>query len=348
MKGYCVKQTRLESFLEITGDTIVGYLLSFGLQIFLVWLYDVEMSHSESAQFVGWFTVLSFVRRYVTRRIADTAFWRKWKRWERKVINSTKYCPNCRSDVVVKLHSMNQKICGDCGHKYDWPIVWEKIAYAESNDADVLLVVTNSTLSPQAVDEVNRWNALRKKPSVRFWNGTELEKRLRIYPELLVKYGLSRDLVADAATSLLPLTKILMKYSNTAAAASEFGSNVEKYYEVTHAVSELISARLEEVENTGAPKIVPFRPKDDSYVWLPSGAEMPLTGRDRYVSRALLSLLRCHGACPSRAIEVDDHIDLSLDGPYKGSESDLEKIAFWGGLRVVLSGDRNILEIYYD
>lgn len=248
-------------------------------------------------------------------------------------------------------HTRTESWYVDCkryANSVAWPVVWEKISYAESNDADVLLVVTNSSLSPQAIDEVNRWNQIRKKPSVRFWNGTELESRLRIFPELLVKYGLSRDPAADAAASLLPLTRILMKYSNAAAAAAVFESHVEKYYEVTHAVSELISVRLEEIENTGGPKVSSFRPEDDSYVWLPMATAMQMADLDRYVCRALVSLLRCHGACPSQAHKADRRITVTLEDSYNGSDADLKSIAFWGGLRVELATAREILEIEHD
>lgn len=208
-----------------------------------------------------------------------------------------------------------------------WPTVWEKLAYAESSNADVLLIVTNSTLSPQAVDEVNRWNANRKKPTIRFWNGTELEKRLRIFPALLVKYGLSPDPVADAAISLLPLTKLLMKYTNSAVAAAEFGAEAQKYHDVTHAVSELISARLDEVEKTGRPGAVPFRVSDDSFSWLSEAVATALVHLDRCVVRALLTLLRCHRASPLHATVTENCIMLTLDNPYPGALGDLETIS---------------------
>ena len=238
--------------------------------------------------------------------------------------------------------------CKRYASSVSWPIVWEKLAYAESNSADVLLIVTNSTLSPQAVDEVNRWNTSRKSPSVRFWNGTELEKRLRIFPEILVKYSLTNNPVADAANSLLPLTKVLMKYSNSAAAAAAFETSADGYYEVTHAVSELISARLEEVENHGHPRTAPFRLDDDSYAWLPRAVAAPLLDLDRYVIRALLALLRCHGAIPTRTVRMDAGIQLILNGMYRGSLKDLETVSYWGDIRVALSEGRSELEIYYD
>jgi hypothetical protein len=36
-----------------------------------------------------------------------------------------------------------------------WPTVWEKAAYADSHSADVLLIVTTATLSPQCKTEVS-------------------------------------------------------------------------------------------------------------------------------------------------------------------------------------------------
>ncbi|NCB85661.1 MAG: restriction endonuclease [Bacteroidia bacterium] len=235
--------------------------------------------------------------------------------------------------------------CKKYSTSVSWPVVWEKLAYAESNSADVLLIVTSSSLSPQAIDEINRWNCGRKKPSVRFWNGTDLEKRLRIYPELLIKYGLSKNPVSEAAVSLLPLTKILMKYTNSAAAAIEFGTNEHSYYEVTHAVSELISARLEEVEKAGRPSTSPFRMPADSFLWLPDSIGNQLLAFDRCTIRTILCLLNCHGAAPLHATQVDGYVVLALKQKYIGSINDLEKVAFWGQLHLRWSKDRTNLEL---
>lgn len=35
-------------------------------------------------------------------------------------INSTKYCPNCGSTQLMKLSTMNMKVCYDCGEKFKW------------------------------------------------------------------------------------------------------------------------------------------------------------------------------------------------------------------------------------
>lgn len=235
--------------------------------------------------------------------------------------------------------------CKKYSTSVSWPVVWEKLAYAESNSADVLLIVTNSSLSPQAIDEINRWNIGRKKPSVRFWNGTELENRLRIYPELLIKYGLSKDPVSDAAVSLLPLTKILMKYTNSTAAAIEFGTNEQCYHQVTHAVSELISARLEEVERKGIPNTSPFRMPVDSFYWLTDSIGNQLLAFDRCTIRTILCLLNCHGAIPLLATQSEGYVSLTLRQKYTGSVKDLEDVAFWGQMRLKLSEDRINLEL---
>jgi HJR/Mrr/RecB family endonuclease len=75
----------------------------------------------------------------------------------------------------------------------DWPTVWGKIAYADSHGADYLLVVTTSSLSPQCKTEVSTWNAGRRRPAVRFWEGHNLEQVLAHYPRILVKHGLAGD-----------------------------------------------------------------------------------------------------------------------------------------------------------
>ena len=43
-----------------------------------------------------------------------------------------------------------------------WPIVYEKIAYAANHNADYLLLVTTSSVSPQCADEIKKHNESQK------------------------------------------------------------------------------------------------------------------------------------------------------------------------------------------
>ncbi|TDR39640.1 restriction endonuclease [Tahibacter aquaticus] len=229
-----------------------------------------------------------------------------------------------------------------------WPIVWEKIAYAETHCADVLLFVTSSTLSPQAVDEVNRWNETRKSPVIRFWGAPDLLNRMGLYPQLLVKYGLSANPVIDSAISILPLTKILTKYANTAGSYREFGKSRDRIDEAIHALSELISARLEEVENRGKIACERFFSARDGYQWVDGNDVLEAAKADRYVVRALLALMRCHSTSQTIQVGMDgDSIAMSgADLPASETfQGDLRAVAFWGSMTITSTTSKVSIEV---
>lgn len=229
----------------------------------------------------------------------------------------------------------------------NWPTVWEKIAYAESNCADVLFFITSSTLSPQAIDEVNRWNESRKKPSVRFWNGQELVTRLNLFPQLLVKYGLSNNPLSDSAVSILPLTKILLKYANTGNAYSEFGKSPARINSVIHALSELMSARIEEIETTGKTMTIPFVTSKDGFPWLNDNDMIDAMCFDKYATRVLLSLVHCHSKNETLTIKIRDKKLLIFTDfvYYETFYIDLKTVAFWGFMRIEYVRDAKTIEI---
>src|SRR5438876_5270353 len=57
----------------------------------------------------------------------------------------------------------------------DWPVVYGKLAYADSQQADFLLVCTTGSLSPQCKDEIARHERNRRTPRMRAWEGALLE-----------------------------------------------------------------------------------------------------------------------------------------------------------------------------
>jgi hypothetical protein len=227
-----------------------------------------------------------------------------------------------------------------------WPVVWEKIAYAESNSADVLLMATTSTLSPQAIDEVNRWNEKRKTPSIRIWGGHDLRQRLALFPDILVKYELSPQPIRDAAISLLALSKILLKYSNAIEAHIEFGSPPDKHIVAIQALSELMSTRIEEIEQHGRLQTVPFRSAIDAYDWLVGVDHIERAKLDRFASRAILSLVHASSPAPMIEILVDTQgrPALRVEACPQALLSDLATVAFWGGMRFMQVDQLIVLE----
>jgi len=231
-----------------------------------------------------------------------------------------------------------------------WPTVWEKIAYADSNNADILLIVTSSTLSPQAVDEVNHWNDARRRPIVRFWNGQDLLSRLALFPQVLIKYGLSENPLTDSAVSILPLTKILTKYANTGSAYSTFGKDRGRIDEVVQALAELISARIEEVETNGKVMELPFVATKDGFSWLDGNESVESTRIDRYVMRTLLALVWCHSTTERIRASKNGSV-LTIAGSLPSAASfhdDLGTVAFCGSVTIKLLATSNGIEVIND
>lgn len=184
-----------------------------------------------------------------------------------------------------------------------WPTVWEKISFAESNSADVLLIITSSSLSPQAVDEVNKWNENRNRLAIRFWNSVNLETRLKLYPEVSIKYGLSRNPDEQKGQAVLPLTKILLKFSNSAHSCQVFETgNEARKLNVVYSVSELIANRLIDLGKIDAVSVYRFNSSDDSYDWLKGGEVIEKHGLDKYAFRALVSY--CFDVVAKKELEV--------------------------------------------
>ena len=157
-----------------------------------------------------------------------------------------------------------------------WPVVWEKISYAESNSADALLIVTTTSLSPQAVDEVNKWNEKRNRLAIRFWNSVDLESRLKPYPEISIKYGLANNPEESKGLAILPLTRILLKYSNSAHSCHVFGYGQG-------------ADRLNDFDRDNSLSIYPYKSKEDSFDWIRGDEIIETLGFDKYAFRALSS-----------------------------------------------------------
>ncbi|TDR82997.1 restriction endonuclease [Paludibacterium purpuratum] len=229
-----------------------------------------------------------------------------------------------------------------------WPTVWEKIAFADSNNADVFLLVTTSTLSPQAVDEVNRWNDTRRAPSIRFWNGHDFDHRLSLHTDIQVKYGLSSQPIQDAAPAIVELSKILLKYTNSIAAQVEFGRTTEGPLAAIQAISELITARLGEIELTGHISVQRFRAEVDAYEWLKDAESISLLGFDRFAVRAIAALIRCYSKATDMVVaRIEDSpnaVEIRGQGIPETLLSDLTTIGFWGSIGVKLTPELVILE----
>lgn len=64
-----MKQTKLESFIEASINTAIGFIISYLTWILIVVpLYHMELSHKDNLVITLIFTVVSVIRGYVIRR----------------------------------------------------------------------------------------------------------------------------------------------------------------------------------------------------------------------------------------------------------------------------------------
>lgn len=145
----------------------------------------------------------------------------------------------------------------------DWPTIYGKIAYADSNQADVLLLCTSSLFTPTAVTHVDNWNRARKQVSIRLWPKHELELRLQQHPDLLLKYGLSDTPSTPGATFVslaLALSKSVSSHYSKLIFEDE---KPDLMLQASNALAYLLLVRMEDIEREGRINPRPFRPTSE-------------------------------------------------------------------------------------
>jgi hypothetical protein len=174
----------------------------------------------------------------------------------------------------------------------DWPTVWNKISYAEAKGAEVLLIVTTSSLTPQAIDNLNEWNINKKYPSIRTWSGAELKNKLALFPEIQTRYELIPSTLNNSAKSFLPLIKVLLKFSYLVSSCNAFSQDCSSQIEALNCIADILSKRIEDLELYQRIIFYKFDQKHDGYEWLSGGQLITESGFDRYGIRAVLCCLR--------------------------------------------------------
>lgn len=168
----------------------------------------------------------------------------------------------------------------------DWPTIWNKIAYAETHVADVLLFVTSSSLSPQAIDQVRLWNEKNKKPTIRFWGAVDVCAKLNLYPQIAKKYGLKPDTDSNIEF-FAPSIDLLLRITNSL--SPEIGEVSQARLWLLHSFSELVSQRMLDA-NTGYGFCFKEHTAIDYFHWV-DVAKVNLMPFDKYSTRVLLAYL---------------------------------------------------------
>ncbi|MDQ1230990.1 restriction endonuclease [Sphingomonas sp. SORGH_AS_0879] len=130
-----------------------------------------------------------------------------------------------------------------------WPTIHEKIAHAEALDADYLFMMTTSSASPTSIDRINAWNALNKRPKVRFWGGHEIEAHVALKKEILFKYGLGKinaEILGYAGVSL-EMAKII----STVHSISQSRRDATIALEYANSLARCWNERIAQVQSRG-------------------------------------------------------------------------------------------------
>ena len=228
----------------------------------------------------------------------------------------------------------------------DWPTVWNKISYAEAKAADVLLIATTSSLTPQATDNLNDWNGNKKKPLIRTWSGAEIKNKLHIFPELRTRYELASDPFKNSARSVLPLVKILLKLNYSLSSSYVFSQDCSSQIETSSSLADLLSKRIEDLDSYGKIIFYKFNPAHDKYEWLEGCELIEESGFDRYGMRTVLSYIKSTLRIDKVALEKDNN-SLLLKGVAVSTESfleDINTICLWTNFRCTINATNLSLE----
>lgn len=129
----------------------------------------------------------------------------------------------------------------------DWPTIYGKMAYADSHNADFLLMCATSKFTPTAISEAERWNARRSDIKIRLWPGNEIERQLQHFPDIRSKYGISPPPVAQGER-LVALSLALSKSITSAYGECVFKDEpVSRMLEAAQAISMLLQQRSEDL-----------------------------------------------------------------------------------------------------
>lgn len=133
----------------------------------------------------------------------------------------------------------------------DWPTIWSKIAYADSNQADILLMCISSQFTPTAITQVENWNAQRRRPLVRLWPGNQIQIFLEQHADIAMKYGLINSYTTPSGSILqlsLALSKIVASYYSKMVFND---SPQDTMLDAANRLAQLLQVRMEDIDREG-------------------------------------------------------------------------------------------------
>jgi hypothetical protein len=184
--------------------------------------------------------------------------------------------------------------CKRYSKSVDWPTVYHKIAHADNHRADYLLICTTASLSPACKSEIKTWNNGSRIPKIRYWDFSDLIRKIDKEPIIKTKYGFNSN-DTNISLSMLPISRLVSKiiqlqYGLVSQDTSPSLLNIA--IEFSASLTELISSTIERLSIGNSAFYKPFNVDRDLYCWCLVENEVDLTMFDAYGIRALLTLLR--------------------------------------------------------
>lgn len=238
--------------------------------------------------------------------------------------------------------------CKRYTNSVDWPTIYGKIAYADSNQADVLLLCTSSLFTPTATTHVDNWNSTRKPLSIRLWPRHELELQLQQHPDLLLKYGMS-DIPTTPGATFVSLALALSKSISSHYSKQVFNDEIpDLMLQASNALANLLSYRMEDIEREGRISPKAFQSTNyqlDNCVFAGDIVEIDEAGTTAFLtylvalSKSKLKITTMKGS--SYTISSTSSVEIGeIASRYQAAFS---AIATWGDFEYTISGPRIIL-----
>lgn len=155
--------------------------------------------------------------------------------------------------------------CKRYAKSVDWPTVYEKLTVAINHQADYLLLVTTANVSVPCRDEIQRHND-RRGVQIRVWPFYYLDQLLTVHGQVAVKYGLLKS-PQSLHTDFAKIIEELKKLAQATYGAAAFGQTPVDRITLLAALTELVSARIEDSRKHGRFVSDHFKPGRDSYDW---------------------------------------------------------------------------------
>lgn len=215
-----------------------------------------------------------------------------------------------------------------------WPTVWEKVAYGDNSQADYLLLVTTSKFSTRCLDEIEKWNALDRRPAIRVWPGHEVAFRLFLQPSIAAKYGLIDDPV-PSAIDVSGLSIHVSRMSQAAIAQSDT-DRMNKFVIATSCLANLLYVRSRDIAEIGSFRITQPSSKETLPIFVTGANPVELGAFDWC---GLMAYLACLHVVSKAKLRINKQtggtITLSMDSGLRAGTVHvalLKEVAFWGAI----------------